>query len=181
MSAPVLVVTGPSGVGKTTVGGAVASAFDPGVHLRLDDGMPWIVSGRVDPWLPEAARQNEVFGAAMAAAAMQFAAGGYAVVFDGHMFPEALTGPSGLAAWCDERGVVLHYAVLRADVATCLARATARGIGLPLDEEGLAQQHARFADLGPYDAHAVDASGSPGAVAAAVLAAFHTDRLRVRA
>jgi predicted kinase len=172
--APILIVTGPSGVGKSTVSRLVATAFDPSAHVRMDDFTPFVVNGWVEPWLPESAHQNEVLGGAVALAAMQFAEGGYAVVIDGHLFPEGL---KRLAQACVRRGVPLHYAVLRADLATCLARATDRGTGERPDLALFADLHARFADLCEHEANVVDSTGTPDEVAASVLAAFRSGRL----
>ena len=174
MAAPILVVTGPSGAGKTTVGRLVAAAFDLSAHVRSDDFMPFVVNGGVEPHLPESAHQNHVLGGAVAAAAMEFAEGGYTVVLDGHWFPEGL---ERLAQWCTGRGVPLHYAVLRPDLATCLARVTQRRPGDPDDSESFARLHARFADLGDLEANVINVSGRPEDVAAAVLSAFFAGRL----
>jgi predicted kinase len=174
--APIFVVTGPSGAGKTTVGRLVAAAFDLSVHIRMDDFMPFVVNGWVEPWLPASARQNYVLGGAVAAAAMQFAEGGYTVVLDGYIFPEALDG-DGLTQWCARRRVPLHYAVLGADHATCMARVRQRRQGDPDDAASFARLHARFTDLGDREAHVVDASGTPEEVAAFLLAAFSSGAL----
>jgi hypothetical protein len=45
----VLVVTGPPGVGKSTVSALIAAAFERSVHLKADDFMASVVSGWVDP------------------------------------------------------------------------------------------------------------------------------------
>jgi type II secretory pathway predicted ATPase ExeA len=79
MVAPIAVITGPSGAGKTTVGRLIAASFELSVHIRMDDCTPFVVNGWVEPWLPEAAHQNHVLGSAVGAGAMQFAAGGYTV------------------------------------------------------------------------------------------------------
>jgi len=110
MAAPIVVVSGPSGAGKTTVARLVAAAFELSVHIRTDDFTPFVVNGRVDPWLPASAHQSDVLGGAVAAAGMQFAEGGYTVVLDGHWFTEGL---DGLAQMGTRRGVPVHYAVLR--------------------------------------------------------------------
>lgn len=172
--APVLVVSGPSGVGKSTVSRLVAAAFDRSVHIQMDDFTPFVVKGWVEPWLPESARQNEVLGGAVAAAAMEFAEGGYTVLLDGHVFPEGL---EGLAWACVRRHVPLHYAVLRADLSTCVERAASRAMGERTDPGPFAQQHGRFAELKKHEANVVEATGTPDEVAAAVLAAFQSGRL----
>jgi len=58
----------------------------------------------------------------------------------------------------------------RPDLATCLARASQRRPGDPEDVESFARLHARFADLDVYEANAVETTGTPEEVAAAVLA-----------
>jgi predicted kinase len=173
MVAPIVVVTGPSGAGKTTVGRLVATAFDPSVHIQMDDFTPFVVNGWVEPSSPEAAHQNHVLGGAVAVAAMNFAYGGYTVVLDGHVFPEGL---DRLAQECSRRGLPLHYAVLRTDLATCVGRVTQRHPG-DADPESLARQHSRFFDLGDHEAKVIDASGTPEAVAAALLSALAARRL----
>ena len=174
--APILILTGPSGAGKTTVGRLVAATFDLSVHIQADHFMSFVASGWVEPQLADAAHQNHVLGGAVAAAALQFATGGYAVVLDGHIFPEGL---DGLAQHSASRGVTAHYAVLRPDLATCLTRAQQRRRGDPEDLESFTRLYARFADLGDHEANVIDATGPPDEVAAAVLAAFSTGRLEV--
>jgi predicted kinase len=174
--APILVVTGPSGAGKTTVGRLVAATFDLSAHIQTDHFMSFLASGWVEPHLADAAHQNHVLGGAVAAAALQFATGGYAVVLDGHIFPEGL---DGLAHHSARRGVTLHYAVLRPDLATCLTRVQQRRPGDPEDRASFTRLHARFADLGDHEANVIDATGPPDDVAARVLAAFSTRHLEV--
>ena len=175
MVAPIIVVTGPPGVGKSTVGRLVAESFDLGVHLRMDDFWPFVVKGWVDPNLPEAAHQNHILGGAAATAAMTFAEGGYAVVLDGLIRTDALPQ---LGWACTTRAVPLHYAVLRAAVETCAARVAERE-GNDQHTDGVRRLHAWYADLGDYERHGVDASGAPDEVAATVLAAHAAGSLRV--
>lgn len=115
-------------------------------------------------------------GGATGAAAIQFAVGGYTVVLDGTLFPG---GVAGLAGWAARRGVSVHYAVLRPDLETCRERAQRRSTIAPHDLEAFDRLHARYADLGKYERHVVDHTGTPEVVAAAVLAAFASAALLV--
>jgi predicted kinase len=175
MKGTVIIVSGAPGVGKSTVSRLVAAAFDRSVHLQIDDLLASVVSGWVDPNLPEAEEQNEAIGAALAVSAMRFAEAGYATVVDGYLFPE---GVDGLAAACAARGLSCHYVVLTADLDTCWARASNRGEGRwPLEFRPFAAVHARFADLDLHERHLVEATGSPETARDAVLSAFRTGRL----
>jgi energy-coupling factor transporter ATP-binding protein EcfA2 len=173
--APVLIVTGPSGVGKSTVSRLVAATIsERSTHVRIDDFTRFVVNGWVEPWLPESSHQNEVLGGAVVAAAMEFADGGYTVVVDGHVFPDSL---EELARACLRREVPLHYAVLRSDLGTCLERATSGNIGERLNPARFADLDAKFDELGEHERNVVEATGTPDEVAGAVLAAFHSGRL----
>jgi tRNA uridine 5-carbamoylmethylation protein Kti12 len=50
---PVLIVTGPPGVGKTTAAGILAARSERSVHLEADAFFRFIRSGFVEPWTPE--------------------------------------------------------------------------------------------------------------------------------
>jgi hypothetical protein len=135
------------------------------------------VNGWVDPALPEAERQNEAIGAALAVAAMSFAQNGYTTIVDGYLFPE---GVAGLADACIRRQLSCHYVVLAADAQTCWTRASGRLEGRwPLEAEPVAQTYARFANCGVDEKHVVDATGNEDEVASIVLAAFRDGTLAV--
>lgn len=158
-SAAVLILTGPSGAGKTTIARAlISNSPHPAVLLHADQFWRFIEQGLMTPHLPEARAQNATVISAIAAAANAYASGGYFVVIDGvigpwHLDPvrAAVTAP-------------LHYLVLRPDIGETLIRATLRGnVGLTgdgLPASAIRHLHARFADLGPLETHIIDSTGS---------------------
>jgi Mg-chelatase subunit ChlI len=73
----VVIVTGPPGSGKSTVARQLAGLLEPSALVVGDQFFGFIARGFVDPWKPEAHRQNSVVGAAAAAAAGRLATGGY--------------------------------------------------------------------------------------------------------
>ena len=170
-----LVVTGASGVGKSSVSRAVAATLERSVHLRVDEFLFSVVGGWIDPWLPEAAHQNDAVGRATIAAAFQFVAAGYTVVIDGTIFPDAI---DELAPACREHAVPLHYVVLRCPVDVARERAHARADADP-HPESAAVLRTRFEELGSYERHAIDAAGPPADVATAVLTSFTSGALQV--
>jgi hypothetical protein len=173
--APIVVISGPAGVGKSTASRLVAAEFERSALVEGDTFMAFIATGWVEPNLPAASHQNVVIGLAFVAAAIEYAAGGYTTVVDGHLFPPALEYLSRSGA---DRGVAVHYAVLRADLDTCWARASDRPEGRwPLERESFDALHARFGTLDLNDRHVVDATASPDVVAAAVLAATRAGSL----
>lgn len=176
LSASIVIVTGPAGAGKTTVSRAIATYLERSVHLPMDDFASFIVSGGIDPTVPEAAGQHRAVGGAVFAAALQFAHGGYAVVVDGFVFPDVL---GELTGWIASNGVPLHYVVLRPDLDTCLGRVRQRDPAHPEDADAFARLHARFRDLGEHERHVVDHAGSPAEIAHRILAECDLGRLLV--
>ncbi len=154
----VLILTGPSGAGKTTIAQALTLGCQcPAVHLHADDFWRFIRHGLLAPHSPAARAQNSVVIDAVAAAASIYARGGYLVVVDG------VIGPWYLERFRASINGPLHYVVLRPDIQTTLARASGRG-GRGLTSEGLIEDairhlHMRFADLGSLECHAIDTTG----------------------
>ena len=154
MPGSLLILTGPPGAGKSTVARLVSEdAPRPSVHLHTDSFYVWIRTGFVAPYLPEAARQNDVVLGVIAEAACGYARGGYDVVLDGVVGPWALE-PFRDAAKRD--GLDLFYVVLRPSLEVTLARGTARE-GRELTDVGpITGMHGAFADLNELEKHVID-------------------------
>jgi hypothetical protein len=97
VTAPVLVISGCSAVGKSTVSRLLAECLDSSVHIPADVFLRFFDDPFPDPATPEGADRAEVVGAALAATAAQFALGGYTVILDGPLFPD---GADGVAEIC---------------------------------------------------------------------------------
>ncbi len=111
--APVLLLTGSPGCGKTTVAPLVADRHEPSACLDLDWFFAKVRRGYVEPWRPESHAQNRVVLRAAAEAVATFAAGGYVTVAEGILYPPMV---DLFAEACAAHGIELHYAVLRAPI-----------------------------------------------------------------
>ncbi|HVY96195.1 MAG TPA: AAA family ATPase [Solirubrobacterales bacterium] len=172
---PVLILTGPPGVGKTTAAAILTTQVSPAVHLEADTFFRFISSGYVDPREPESREQNEVVMGIVAATAASYAAAGYFTVVDGIVIPRWFLAPlrDGLRG----AGLEAAYAVARAPLEVCLERLRQRE-GIDADLEAMERMWEEFADLGEHEGHAVDVTGmSPDEAAAEIAGRLDAGRL----
>lgn len=163
-----VVVSGPPGAGKSTVGRLLAEGFERSVLVEGDAFFGFLARGAIEPWLPASQDQNETVTRAAAAAAGRYAAAGYATVYDGVVGPWFL--PTFAAATGLDR---LDYVVLLPPVDVCVERvATRPGHGFT-DEPATRKMHGEFAGATIAGRHVLaDPPPDPAAVAALVAEAL---------
>jgi predicted kinase len=167
-AAPLLLLTGSPGCGKTTVAPLVADRHDPSVCLDLDWFFAKLRRGAVEPWRADAHTQNRVVLEAAAHAVAVFAEGGYFTVAEGILYPFML---DLFVAACEPRGIALNYAVLRAPIGVVQQRAQDRTVepahaGALADAAVIDDLWAQFETHGVPERHRVDCGErAPDAVA----------------
>jgi predicted kinase len=154
----IVMVSGPPGVGKTTIAAALADACDPSVLIDADLFWDFIRRGRIAPWFPESNDQNAVVIDAVARSAATYAAAGYPTFLDALVGPWFLGPFRRAAADCAAR---LDYVVLRPMLDVSLARAAGRNAGVVDAGFEAAIQHMwlAFSDLRELESHVIDTSG----------------------
>jgi tRNA uridine 5-carbamoylmethylation protein Kti12 len=157
-----LILTGPPGAGKTTVGRLVASHFSPSIVLDADWFWGSVVSGFIPPWEPASNEQNRTLTRASLAAATRLAYGGFTTVLEGHFGPwhvdvirEELSHTTMTAA----------YIILRPPLEECLRRATERRRepkhrDALHDEDVIRGLYAQYEAIGPFEGHVLSTTGT---------------------
>ena len=148
----VLVLTGPPGAGKTTVGRLLAERFVPGIHLAVDAMMDSIRSGLISPMDPASDHQNRVVIRAASEAAAAFALGGYNVVMEGIVGPWYLADVSEVVGG---HGLDLDYAVLWAADDELISRVAGRP-HQPVAPEVITKLRQSFGQWDEIDGHAIE-------------------------
>lgn len=169
MSAPLIVLSGPPGSGKTTVAALLAQEFARSSHVQGDHFYRYIVGDWKDPSTPESNEQNQIVVDISTRAACGYAQAGYTTVLDGVYGPWFLERVSAVTNDCGLVPSDVHYVVLRADLDTSLDRAIGRSDS-PAPEQVVRKVHGDFDQLGQFESHVVDTTRStPAQVTAEVL------------
>ena len=168
-------VTGPPGVGKSTIAPLVSANYPRTALIAGDQFFGFLDRGSVPPWQSGSQEQNETVVAAAALAAGRFVQGGYGVIYDGVIGPWFVPTFLGLA------GVEqLHYAVLMRPLADCQAGVRHRvGHGFT-DLDATAEMYRQFTEA-TSPAHLVNASREPAQVAAEIVRRVADGTLAIRA
>ena len=172
-----LIVTGPPGAGKTTAARLLAASRQRAAHLESDRFFHFVVSGYVEPWKPEAHEQNTVVMGIVGRAAAAYADAGYFTIVDGIVSPRWFYAP--LRDALRAAGHRVAYAVLRAPLDVCVARAAGRDEPRLAERPVVEQLWRDFADLGPLERHAIDTGATSAEATAEALARRLRDELLV--
>lgn len=154
MIPPILILTGPPGVGKTTTAAALVARFPRAVHLESDRFFSFIRTGHVEPWTPESNEQNRIVMGIVAEAAARYAAAGYFTVIDGIVIPGWFLEP--VRDVLRDAGHPVALVVLRAPLPVCLARVNEREGGPDADSGAIEQLWQSFAGVGGFEANVLE-------------------------
>ncbi len=139
MPSPIYVLVGSTSAGKSAAAHALASSFERGVHIPVDDLRHMVVAGAEWPgpdWNEGLVRQVALARSVAVRMALDYAAAGFAVVIDDFFDPLGLREYRELVARPEALGVVLYPS--QAEV----RRRNASRAGPPDPTAGMAIGHA---------------------------------------
>ena len=178
----ILILTGPPGAGKTTVGALIAAEPPLAAHIRSDWFWTTIVNGHIPPWERAADAQNRAVIQAATASGVRMANAGFSVVLDGILGPWHF---EPIGEELNQCVVPVNYAVLRPDGDTCLDRARLRVLESPqhrsalTDEGPIRQMWDQFHGLGLIERFVIDNSAmTPEATAELIQKRIASGELR---
>lgn len=175
---PILILTGPPGVGKTTVAEILAARSSRSVHLEADAFFRFIRSDYVEPWQSSSHEQNRTVMEIVAAAAAGYATAGYFTIVDGIVIPGWFLEPLRDALL--KAGHPTACAVLQAPAPVCAARVQDREGDVALEGPALEQLWQSFTELGEFERNAMPVDGlDPEQIADALETRLATGRLTV--
>ncbi|GJM38079.1 MAG: hypothetical protein DHS20C19_14460 [Acidimicrobiales bacterium] len=149
MPAPLIILTGPPGTGKSTAAEGLSGGFDRSAVVGGDFFLEALRSGKVEPWLPASHDQNTRVMEITARSARDYTAAGWTTILEG------IVGPWFLPNVLAEVGALdVHYFVLTAPLDVCKRRVRARGrISMSAVVE---KMHAEFETHASDERHLVD-------------------------
>ncbi|MDW3216285.1 MAG: AAA family ATPase [Ilumatobacteraceae bacterium] len=172
---PLLIVSGPPGAGKSTIGRLLADRMTPSALIEGDAFFRFLRNGLIEPWRVEARHQNEAIMQIQATTAAHYRTAGYETVYDG------VVGPWFLDTFVAATGP-FDYALLLPPVEVCLDRIGARRDHEFDDATATRSLHDQFTESCSDDLrrHVFDSAvGSPDEVADRIVATRQSGRLRI--
>lgn len=152
-----LVVSGPPGVGKSSVARLLADRRSRSVLVEGDAFFGFLRAGAIEPWLDESHEQNTIVTRVAAQAAGEFTRHGYDTVYDG------VVGPWFIDTFQTATGLDhVDYAVLLPPVDVCVQRVARRTGHDFTDESAARHMHAEFARHPVPDRHLFTDPHAPG-------------------
>jgi len=131
--ASIYIVSGPCGVGKSTISHGLAKKFDLSSHINADDLYHFVVGGYTPPW-EDNGTYRRLLWANVKSLIENFAENGFISVVDYVVFPEDLSFVKGIR---DKYGLKVKYVVLMADRETIRYRDSSRTIDNRMGERAI--------------------------------------------